>query len=112
MDEPRAEQEPHAGMTRRDQLKAPPRDPRRPVAGHLRLASVGQWIPVAEIDSAGMAVLVVEDLCWRIALDGWKTRRPSWWRRSARAAWRGDGETVQTERDRVALMAREAGIWT
>ncbi|MGH8862968.1 MAG: hypothetical protein ACRDVG_17315 [Jatrophihabitantaceae bacterium] len=56
--------------------------------------------------------MVVEDLCWQIALDGWKARRPRWWRMRARAAWRGDGETVQAERDRVALMAREAGIWT
>lgn len=111
MDEPRPEYGPHAEMKRRDQIKAPPRD-RRSVAGHLRLASVGHCIPVVEFDRPGMGVVVVEDLCWRIALEGWKGRRPRWWRRRARAAWRGDGETVQAERDRVALMAREAGIWT
>jgi hypothetical protein len=111
MEEPRPEREPHGGMMRRDQVNAPPRDG-RPVAGYLRLASVGQCLPVVEFDRPGVAVVVVEDLCWRIALEGWKARRPRWWRRRARAAWRGDGAGVQAERDRVALMAREAGIWT
>lgn len=111
MDESRPERDPHAGMLRRDQLKAPPRDG-RPVAGHLCLASIGHCIPVAQFDRPATAAVVIEDLCWRFALDGWKARRPRWWHRRARAAWREHGETVQAERDRVALLAREAGLWT
>ena len=76
MSEPRPQHEPHAGMTRRDQ--APPRVG-RPVAGHLRVASVGQCVPIAELNRPGVAAVVVEDLCWRIALEAESlaVRRPS-----------------------------------
>jgi hypothetical protein len=111
MDDPRPQHEQQSDMTRRDQLRAQPRR-RLPVAGHLCVASVDHCVPIVEFDRPEVAAVVVEDLCWRIALEDWQARRPPWWHRRARAAWRRVGESVQAERDRVALMARAAGIWT
>jgi len=50
-------------------------------------------------------MLVVEDVCWQAAIEDWKQRRPPWWRRGARAAWRAEGAQLATEADRLRDLA-------
>lgn len=97
----------HPGTLRHIQLKAAAT--RAPVPDCLYLGSLGHCVPVAEIDRPEVAVLVIEDLCWRISMAEWAARRPSIWRRRARVAWRADGELLQAKRDRVAMMACGSG---
>jgi hypothetical protein len=109
MDETRPDHH-HRGRSRRSQLEV--RRNRAPVLGYLYLRSLGHCVPVAEMDRPEVAAVVIEDLCWQIALDDWVTRRPHGWRRQhARAAWRMDGERLLAERDRMAMMACEVGMW-
>lgn len=76
----------------------------------LLIESVGQSVPLRDMDRVDVAVVVIEDLCWRIATESWSARRPPRWRRRARTAWRAEGEALQAKRDRVRGMAAEVGL--
>src|SRR5689334_9542733 len=71
----------------------------------LLIESIGQSVPLRDIDRVDVAVVVIEDLCWRIATESWSARRPPRWRHRARIAWRAEGEALQTKQDRVRGMA-------
>lgn len=108
MDGTNAEHHRHRGMSGHSQLKVP--GSRAPVLDCLCIASVGRCVPALAFDRPEVAALVIEDVCWRIAMADWAARRPSVWRRRARAAWCADGELLQAERDRIALIACEVGL--
>jgi hypothetical protein len=74
------------------------------------LASIGRCLPTSSLDSDGVTELVVEDLCWCIAMAAWTEDRPSHLRRRARARWRAEGELLQARQRDLVTMAAEAGI--
>jgi hypothetical protein len=69
-------------------LRAFPGVRRRGLAWNLRFESVGAHIPTAAVaGSPALMFAAVEDLCWQIAMQDLRSRRPRRWRRAAYAAW-------------------------
>lgn len=67
-------------------------------AWNLRLESAGSRVAARFLmASPAAAALVAEDLCWQAATEDWKNRRPHWWHRQARAAWRAEGDELAAE---------------
>jgi hypothetical protein len=99
---------PRPGAARHSQLKPPA--VHEPVKGWLFLGSVDLGIPMVDIDRPDVAVVVIEDLCWRIAVADWAARRPPLWRRHTRAAWCTEGELLQDKQDGIIAMAAQAGM--
>lgn len=83
---------------------------RRAALERLYLGSVDQCVATRDLDRPEVAVLVVEDLCWRIAVEGWHRRKPMPWRRRARAAWRQEGDVLRAKQDRIVEMAGDTGL--
>ena len=108
MDEERSKRHADAREARRSRLKPP--GAHAPIAGFLYLASVDHCVPVREIDRPDIAALVIEDLCWQIAVADWAARRPRVWRRQERIDWRLEGEVLQVNGDHITTMACEIGV--
>ena len=105
---PEPERHPTTRATHRANLR--PLAAHKPLPGHILVESVDHCVPVLDTERADVAAVVIEDLCWSIAMADWSARRPSVWRRRARAAWRADGEALQALRDRIFRMAVEIGL--
>ncbi len=77
----------------------------------LYLDSVGRWIPTREVELRhDVMEIVIEDLCWRIAMAAWTERRPHRWRHGARIAWQAEGDQLQNRRRGLVTTAGQAGI--
>jgi len=77
----------------------------------LRLSSVGADCSVAAVlDDPILLELAAEDVCWFVAVRGWRTRRPSMWRFAARLKWQAEGRRLQDRRRRLVQYARELGL--
>ncbi|MEY9857764.1 hypothetical protein ABH935_003377 [Catenulispora sp. GAS73] len=71
-------------------------------SGNLGLESCGLQVPVGlAAKSPTLLAVAVEDLCWRLEMDAWRSRRPRPWQLRRRAAWRAE---------RTAFTAREQGL--
>lgn len=76
---------------------------------NLRFESAGTAVPAALVkDSPTLLVAAVEELCWRVATEGWRARRPHRWQRRAYAAWRGQADWLEQKRLRLADMVDDA----
>lgn len=77
----------------------------------IRMRAVGTALPADELltDSV-LAALVVEDLCWEIALADWGSREPQHlhWRLIAR--WRAEERELWEQRRRIRAAARRCGL--
>lgn len=76
---------------------------------NLHFESAGTAVPAGLVkDSPTLLVAAVEDVCWRVATDGWMARRPRRWRRHAYAAWRAQSEWLEQKRQRLTVMIDDA----
>lgn len=76
---------------------------------NLHFESARTAIPAGLVkDSPTLLVAAVEDVCWRVATDGWIARRPHRWRRRAYAAWRAQSEWLEQKRQRLTAMVDDA----
>ena len=84
------------------------REPSDPRGWNLTLASVGLTVSAwTVVDSPLLLTAVVEDFQWRLAMANLRTRRPRWWRRSEKAAWKAELHRLDETRRRIAEMAME-----
>ncbi|GAA2052014.1 hypothetical protein GCM10009839_69070 [Catenulispora yoronensis] len=49
----------------------------------------------------------MEDLCWRLAMDAWRARRPRLWELRWRVAWRAEREVLEAKQRRLGAMANQ-----
>ena len=76
---------------------------------NLRFEAAGTSVPAALVqDSPTLLVAAVEDICWRVAAEGWLARRPHRWHRRAYAAWRAQSQWLEEKRSRLAGMVDDA----
>jgi len=76
---------------------------------NLNLISANTGVPVGlATENATLMLVAVEDLCWQLGMRELESRRPRFWRRSARAAWRLEKVRWDDKRARLAEMAGEA----
>jgi hypothetical protein len=54
--------------------------------------------------------LLVDDLCWQIALTDWSAREPRRWQRRRRAKWRAEEAALWAERGRIRALAEHHGL--
>lgn len=57
-----------------------------------------------------LADLMVQDLCWEIALADWSEREPRPWQRRRRAQWRAEEDALWDERRRIRSLAQDFGL--
>ena len=68
----------------------------------VRLKAVNLTVPVdLGLLTPTMRMVVVEDMCWDLAREAWRARRPPLWRRARRRAWRAEGAVLDAKRDRI-----------
>ena len=80
-------------------------EPEDPRAWNLTLVSANTGVPLRlAAESPTLLTAAVEDLCWRLALEDLEKRRPRWWQRRARAAWRDELARMEAERCRIVEM--------
>jgi hypothetical protein len=90
-----------ADPTRRRQVRAaarraPSTQPR--FDGWLRLESSGWYVQVSDVvNEDAAASLVGDDTVWRFAVEEWRHRRPSVFRRAQRRAWRAEEDVLATQ---------------
>ncbi len=91
--------------------RKPPRRSRRAArkaqaeAWNLRFASAGTTVPAALVqDSPTLLVAAVEDLCWEVAAEDWRARRPRRWHRRAYDAGRAQSDWLEQKRRRLSLL--------
>lgn len=78
------------------------------LAQNLTLASAGTGVPLTLVMNDPMLMrLVVEDLCWRLELDGLGRRRPRRGDQAARDAWLAEQEVLEAERRRLNAKVTE-----
>lgn len=78
---------------------------------HLYIAAADAVICVSDaLNHPLISELLIEDLWWRTCDSAWQADRPSWFRRSARNAWRSRGAQLDRKRERIAQLALEQGI--
>jgi hypothetical protein len=104
--------DPHCGTdsatTRRDR---PSRASTQPSpAEDLFLQSIGGRVPLTEMDCPGAAAVVIEDLCWRLAIADADRRRPRFWRRREYDVWRAERKELAAARERIRTMADAIGL--
>ncbi len=76
---------------------------------NLRFESAGTSVPAALVqDSPTLLVAAVEDVCWRVATEGWLARRPHRWHRHAYSAWRAQAQWLDQKRSRLAGIIDDA----
>lgn len=76
---------------------------------NLRFEAAGTSVPAGLVkDSPTLLVAAVEDVCWRVAADGWIARRPHRWNRRAYAAWRAQSDWLEQKRERLTAMIDDA----
>ncbi len=72
------------------------------------LAAADAWIPpIFGVDRPLVGALLAEDTCWCFARDDWRERRPAFWRRAPRRAWRDEGRQLEDKRTRLVEQAAE-----
>jgi hypothetical protein len=85
----------------RRQLRAAARRPFAPhpkFDGWLRLESSGWYVQLTDFVNADAASsLVADDAAWHFAIADWQARRPRFWRRAARRAWRAEEEVLAAQ---------------
>jgi hypothetical protein len=78
-------------------------------AAYLRLASAGTGVQVElATEHPTLMALAVDDLCWQLGVADHAGRRPAFWRRAERAAWRQEQRIWESERERLAATALAA----
>jgi hypothetical protein len=76
--------------------------------GWLLLESSGWYIRLVDIlDHPTTAVLASEDAAWEFCRLDWQSRRPHRWQRSARQAWRTEGQALESKRLRLVELTRQ-----
>lgn len=93
---------------KRGRKKAAP----RPVSQEetLHLASTDREIaPFVALDRPLVGQLVVEDACWKFAVDAWTAQRPPRWALGRRRAWQAEGQSLLAKRARLRETATELG---
>jgi hypothetical protein len=79
----------------------------------LRLSSVGADCSVAAVlDDPVLMDLAAEDVCWLVAVRGWRTRQPPMRRVAARLSWQAEGRRLQQRRRGLVQSAKDAGLPT
>lgn len=78
----------------------------------VRLKAVNLTVPAdLGLVSPTMRMIVVEDMCWDLAREAWRARRPPLWCRARRRAWRAEGAVLDAKRDRIrAVVSGEQPI--
>lgn len=77
-------------------------------SGNLGLESCGLQVPMGlAAKSPTLLVVAVEDLCWRLAMDAWRARRPRPWQLRRRAAWRAERTVLKAKQQRLSAMANQ-----
>lgn len=76
----------------------------------LYLQSVDLRVPDQAFYRPDVAFVVTEDFCWRVAVADCDRRRPPWWRRRGKDAWRAERAMLRAKRERIRAMADEFGI--
>lgn len=77
-------------------------------SGNLGLESCGVQVPIGlAAESSMLQVVIVEDLCWRLAMNAWRARRPRPWQLRRRAAWRAERAVLTAEEQRLRAMANQ-----
>lgn len=77
----------------------------------LRVKSLGGSVTETQaLNSADVLVLLSEDCCWQATMDDWRRRRPPFWRRGERRAWRADGQLIGDKARRLRELATELGL--
>ena len=72
----------------------------------LYLASSKSYVPVIDgLNKSDTRQLLGEDVCWQFARLDWRTRKPSFWHRSAVTAWRTEGAELDAKRARLIEQA-------
>jgi hypothetical protein len=62
------------------------------------------------IDDQLLRWLLVEDACWRFAMDDLRSRRPRPWDRAHTRQWTVERRELLRERNRIACLARRCGV--
>jgi hypothetical protein len=76
---------------------------------NLRFESAGTAVPAALVqDSPTLLVAAIEDVCWQVAAESWRARRPHRWHRRAYDAWRAQSAWLDAKRERLASMVDDA----
>lgn len=78
----------------------------------LYLQSVDLRVPEMAFFRPEVAFVVTEDFCWRVAVADWDSRRPPWWRRRSKDAWRAERDVLRAKRERIRALAEEFDITT
>lgn len=77
-------------------------------AWNLRFESVDARIPAAAVaQSPTLLVVAIEDVCWRVAMDACRARRPHRWHRRAYAAWTAQARSLEDKRDRLRELVHD-----
>jgi hypothetical protein len=78
------------------------------LSANLRLRSCGLEVPLGlAAGSPTLLVVAVEDLCWQLAMDAWRARRPKPWHPRRRAAWHAEQAVLTAKRLRLTIMAKQ-----
>jgi hypothetical protein len=79
----------------------------------FRLRSIHSSVTGADVlDSPPLATLLVEDWCWHLAVDDWRSRRPQPWRRVATRRWLSEEKVLIRELWRIEQQARACRLLT
>jgi len=98
-----------AGTGRRPRARGRRRGRRATDSWNLRFESLGARIPAAFVgQSATLMVVAVEDVCWQLAMDSWRSARPRRWRRRSYATWRAQVLRLEDKRERLRSLVDEA----
>jgi hypothetical protein len=83
----------------------------RPAPEYLWVGSAGAAVaPWLCLDKPLIAQLVSEDACWRMTVEHWHSRKPSWWHVHARSEWKAEGELLDAKKIRLKEQAATLGI--
>ena len=78
------------------------------IVRNLTLGSAGTGVPLTMVENDPMLLhLAVDDLCWQLAFEDLRRRRPRRGDRRAQDAWLVEREQLETERIRLAEMVTE-----
>jgi hypothetical protein len=121
-DDMTATQDPNGAARDPRRYRAEPNDARTTTRGKRRkettprdqegvlLACVSRRVPpVFGADRPLVGALLAEDLCWSIACEDWRGRRPPMWKRAERKAWAVERKVLDAKRARLAEQATELG---
>lgn len=79
----------------------------------LYLRSLRASVRVRDVlDDPLVAVIVVEDSCWRFAEQDWLAREPRRWHWRKKRRWEREYPALCEQRDRIRALARRCGLAT